>query len=261
MAIKEFGKLSEDQLKQLYANLFGAMQDIDYFNSLLKNPSLEFVEIVDNMPPWAFCYELEYPLFLSLYLYSIGLLDTLKASVQLDDPQSYWLAFVGSEEEQQMSFDQYSAEEKSIIFALTYATSVQIYSCRLFHVPMSELVRRSREGDDNALFNAVLIDSTAVTCPSIALRIHQAKLRSDNAFFDHLAAAIKGNRPRRPDEKHDDLRFMLAALSEAIELGKLSNKQLSDLFIDKLQLYSDSGGDPEGSLKKFIQRRNKDSGT
>lgn len=92
---KEFDKLSIEQVKTLFSNLYLLQEEIEDFERILKEPPPELVEVVESMPPWSMFYELPYPHFLALFLYCQGLLDVLKSSVELDDPQEYWLTLWG----------------------------------------------------------------------------------------------------------------------------------------------------------------------
>lgn len=63
--------------------------------------------------------------------------------------------------------------------------------------PLSDLVRIAKDGNDDALFDAVMIDNSAVSTPSIARRIQVAQIANDTDFKNKLARAISDKNPKR----------------------------------------------------------------
>lgn len=64
------------------------------------------------------------------------------------------------------------------------------------------------------LFDAVLIDRTVISTPSVAKRLQIAQLMRDESFFNKLSKSITRTRARKPNKEFNDLRFMMAALKE-----------------------------------------------
>jgi len=108
----------------------------------------------------------------------------------------------------------------------------------LYKRSLCALVAEIREGDDNALFDAVRVDRSAVSCPTIAARISQAELLGEKRFFLRLRSALKG-----PSKKHwegyRDLRYSLAVLRE-MGFDQLSDAELEHLLVDVLKVYPKS---------------------
>ncbi len=68
--------------------------------------------------------------------------------------------------------------------------SIMVYKKSL--CALIEEVRDGGEGSDAALMNAVRIDRTVVTCPSVAARISQAEAMGETGFFLRLRSALNG---------------------------------------------------------------------
>jgi hypothetical protein len=124
----------------------------------------------------------------------------------------------------------------------------------MFVVTLDQLVAQIAEGDDTALFEAVLVDRAALQAEPTAQRICQAQLVDDCSFFDRLAKSITRTKPRRPNVELDDARFVAALLDDSGGLNELTEKDLQELFLDDLDLYPDNRRDPAEALKKLIAK-------
>lgn len=125
--------------------------------------------------------------------------------------------------------------------------------CVLYHgCFLNELIERVRAGDDKALFDAIRIDSTVISCPSASLRISKAALLQDNRFFAKLKAAINGKLAKREQANFQKMRLVLEVLHEA-GATRLSDAQLHELFVEELKLYfgNAKGGGNDKALRKF----------
>ena len=80
-------------------------------------------------------------------------------------------------------------------------------------------------------------------------------IENDGEFFDHLAKAIKGTRPKRPLEKFDDLRFMIELLDRSVGLKNISQKKIYNLLVEDLELYPETGKDAMKGFEKFMERQ------
>lgn len=120
--------------------------------------------------------------------------------------------------------------------------------CVLYHgCFLNELIVRVRAGDDKALFDAVRIDPTVVGCKSIIERISKAALLRDHSFFAKLKAAMNRKMAKREQANFQKMRLVLEILHEK-GATRLNDKQLRQLFVEELQLYS---GDNDKALRKF----------
>ena len=120
--------------------------------------------------------------------------------------------------------------------------------CVLYHgCFLNELIGRVRASDDKALFDAVRIDPTVVGCKPVIERISKATLLKDNNFFAKLKAAMNRRMAKREQANFQKMRLVLEILHEK-GATRLNDKQLRQLFVEELQLYS---GDNDKALRKF----------
>lgn len=259
---KEYGKLSISQLKHAYSLLYRVRTDREELQKDIEQSSDHIQQLLNLVPPWSRWYEIPWEHSLSVFINSLGLSDTFKHAANSEDPQQTILDFV--ESSQDLPFDEVDLEPEEEAFLLSLLLSIagQLDAISIFSLPMSILVERAKNGDDNALFDAVLVDRSVTAAPSIARRIQMADLLGDEAFLQQLSKATTRTRPRRPAQEYDDLRVMLEALDECSNLDSFSYEKLYSLFVDELELYPDEGRkDTFSGLKKLIQRVKKAQGT
>ena len=149
------------------------------------------------------------------------------------------------------------AEDFMPMMGASFGSTLSIYNsfrCVLYYgCFLNELIERARIGDDEALFNAIRIDSTVVGCQTAALRISKAAFLQDQGFFKKLKAAINGKLSKREQANYQKMRLVLEILHEA-KSEKLNDDQLQDLFVDTLNLYSwnERDGGNAKALRKFV---------
>ncbi|MEJ1412733.1 MAG: hypothetical protein RPU90_04035 [Candidatus Sedimenticola sp. (ex Thyasira tokunagai)] len=252
---KEFGKLSRSQLKTFFAYLHDFKEQRKDVADLTTSKQSSFKAILADAPTWSSWYELPYPTFQVLLLDAFGMLDDIIRISQEDDPHQAIIEYVESDEDEEVEGEfEYSDEEKGLLFSLMFANMGHIDALSMYGTDMNALVQGATN-DDEQLFNAVLVDRTAVACPTIAQRIELASLQGDEGFMNKLAKAITRTRPRRPVEKLDDMRYMLCVLGEAKPLSEIPMKDMYDLLETDLELYSSKpGGDSYEAMKKLIRR-------
>lgn len=137
----------------------------------------------------------------------------------------------------------------------------QMASFSMFSQSLSELVNKAKS-DDEALFDAVLVDRSVVGCAPIVQRIQYAQLISDESFMESLSKAMTRTRPRRPAKGHDDLRYMLEAMDDMKMYESATKAELFDIFANDLELYElDGKEDPFSGFKRLLERRAKRKAT
>lgn len=123
----------------------------------------------------------------------------------------------------------------------------------LFHQSLGALEEQARNGSDEALFKAVSVDRSIITCPTFANRLSYAELTNDKAFFIHLKKALKG-----PSKKNmaaiGDLRYAIVLLHE-VGFDKFTDDELIQLFVSN-SLYPNRPSAAK-NLRKHIQAARK----
>ena len=259
---KEYGKLSLEQLKGFYAHyhdLQNEKQDVYDINE--EDPEI-FTSLFNLIQPWSTWYELPWRQSLALFLFLLGIdKDIIKAG-NSSDPAQAGLDLLDNADNYDVEFDSFSDEEKGTFLSLLFSVTEQLNALTIYQVSMSELVLKVKNGDDDSLFCAVLVDRSALSSPSIAKRIQRAHFDNDNAFFDKLSKSITRTKPRRPKKELDDVRFIIEVLDESVGLDNLTEKEIYKTIVDDLELYpTDNTKDIFSGLKKLLQRRKKSKGT
>ena len=259
---KEYGKLSLKQLRELYSSYYQLQKEKEELNETIEERIERIKQIFDYAPPWAHWYEFSWEKGLALFLVAMGLDEEFKNAAASPDPHQAILDMMAGDHKLPIDEEDITDEEQGVIASLLFSIFNQLEAISIFSQPMSELVEKARNGNDEALLNAVIVDRGVVAAPSVARRIQLAHLAGDEAFLNKLAKAITRTRPRRPSEDYDDLRFMLEALEASKGLDNLSYEQLYNFFVGELQLYPGEGRkDTFEGLRKLIQRRKKLRGT
>ena len=140
----------------------------------------------------------------------------------------------------------------STICAYFYSMQYSLF-CILYHgCFLNELIARVRAGDDEALFDAIRVDPTVIGCQSVIDRISKARRLQDSYFLNELKKTESGVSAKLKQANYQKMRLILRVLSEA-GATRLSNKQLYQLFVEELDLYTanSAGGGVEKSLRKF----------
>ncbi len=253
---KEFGKYSRQQLRELFAYHHEIRRQEEEVTELSHIHSENIEELLESGPLWSHWYELTYQDFLVVMLSAFGLLEAILDAVKHDDPQQAALDLVEADNDLvDAEYDSFSSEEKGILASLFFALHGNINANRIFSTTMNALISQARSNDE-ALLNAVLIDRSAVACPSIARRIQLAVVKGDEGFLNKLTKAITRTRPRRPASELDDLRLMLCIIEDSKPLSEYPLKQLHNLLIEDFELGPENcNSDYYDGLKKLINRR------
>lgn len=113
---------------------------------------------------------------------------------------------------------------------------------------------------DEALLNSIRMDSSVVGCPTALVRISKAVLLNDASFFKKLKNAISGKLGELEDRNYQKMRLILQVLHESGGIS-LNDKALKELFVDQLNLYSDTQFTAEKNLGEFTRNFKKKKST
>jgi len=251
---KEYGKLTADQFKRTVAQLPEVKATIKELPVLMQSASSERIrDVLAKGVLWAAMYELPFAQHVALGLYLLGQKERLLNMAKEQDPQEAMLRYIESDEELEGTGP--DGEELSLADAIAVCVSFQrsIFSIMLYKRSMSALIEETREGNDDSLFQAVRVDRSALTCPTVAVRISRAELRGEKRFFERLRSALKG-----PSKKHweaySDLRFSLVVLREC-GLDSMSDAELEHLLVDVLGVYGKSFTARKNLRKQYYESK------
>ena len=251
---KEYGKLTADQFRRLIRKLPEFRRESKGFQDDLRSASPEKLRAVLGAGVWwAALYELAMSESVALMIYAWGYMGRLKIVAQLPDPQE--VVFRDFEEMEPPNWDggPEGTFTKGDLISLAMALQRNVLSIMIYKRSLSALVAEVKESDDNSLFDAVRVDRSAVSCPTIAARISRAELLGEKRFFLRLRSALKG-----PSKKHwegyRDLRYSLAVLRE-MGFDQLSDDELEHLLVDVLQVYPKTFTARKNLRKQYYESR------
>jgi hypothetical protein len=251
---KEFGKLTEDQFRRFVRQLPEFRKEYAGFEQSMRAATPEKLrELLGDGIWWAPVYEVPFGIGLACLFYMLGETDRLKELAALPDPQEFLLREM--EEGRELDWDGGPNKQFSIsdLLALSVGLQRNVLSIMIYKRTMSALVAEVREGNDNSLFDAVRLDRSAVSCPTIASRITRAELLGEKRFFQRLRNALKGP-TRKHWESYQDLRYSLALLRE-MGFDKLSDAELEHLMVDVLGVYPKSFAARKNLRKQYYESK------
>lgn len=233
---KEYDKLTVEQFKRLIAKLPELRKQQTELESAARSVSkARLDELLAKDYAWARIYEHSLIEHITFLIFALDKVEWIKKTAQVDDLQAIVLDDMDKEESNDWDGGYKGMFKEQDLIGLVVSLHKSIFSIMIYQKSLSALVEDVREGNDEALFNAVRIDRSITSCPTIADRIAKAELMGDKQFFLRLRNALKG-----VSGKHmvafQDLRYAFAALRE-LGFDKLSDQQLETLLVDQLKVY------------------------
>jgi len=231
----------------------GALRSVQYEldKEFQSNPSW----IKETCTPpytWASIYERPFLEHLAIFTEASGLQTTFTKLAQSEDPiQQASNLLKNAESAEYQASEEGNYEVKDMV-GLHHALIRSMDCLMIYDWYLDELVEKTGNGDDEALFKALSVDRALVGCPTVAHRFALAELQNDQAFFIKAAKAIQKG-PNEKNTQYMDLRYLLPFLDQQGILEKLSQEEECQLFVEELRVYpaSDDGGK---SLHQFIYR-------
>ena len=249
---KEYGKLTADQFKDFIGKLPELRRQRDEFGDLLAElPKQKFDELMVNGFAWGDIYEYTFSEHIAIAMVAFNRARWLTDLSATNDPQQSLLDAWPTEIDDDNTHPSFEPQD---LMGLAFSLQRSVLSIMLFQRSISGLVQEVREHDDlDALFNAVRVDRTVMSCSTIADKIARAEMRNDKRFFLRLRNALKG-----PTQKHwaayCDLRYSLVILRE-LGFDGLSDTQLENLLVHKLRVYPDTPSARKNLRAQYTQSK------
>jgi hypothetical protein len=248
---------SPNQLfRRVYSDLHQAKQNSIEITQIVQEESLKIKDLLDRAPPWSIWYDQPYPVVLLLLFEATGLLEQILKLCEKKNAAIEILAFFESEPEIDNQ-DALTLDEQALISSLAIAVFFQVPSLSMYNQTINNLLEKAKNGDDKSLFQAITVDRTVLSTPSVAKRVQMAQLKRDNPFFKKLSKALVRKQSRRPAKKLDDVRFMISALEDSKKFLTLSNEDTYSILVEDLELYPADGKDPYKGFEKLLTRTRK----
>lgn len=158
----------------------------------------------------------------------------------------------GLDEETKSIFDQIDPENHAEILSLRSAMQGEVGSISMFSESLNDLLEHAKD-DDDALFDAVRVDSAAIHHPVIAQKIGEAEALNNTDFLEELAASISKSKARRRDGL-DEMRLMVALVDKLFDITTLIDDELVDIFQRDLKVIGEEDGDSLDAIKWHIRK-------
>lgn len=255
-----YNNISVNNLRFLLKNIDQFNQEVADLTPLLLDNQQKLFSIDVPFLCWAPYYELSYPECVARFFRDAGLNEELRKIAKSDNQIRTAGHFVQSSD---MLLDKVLAclpddqRRTYILKVLGYGLLLtkSVRSLMVYGFYINDLVAIARtataiKSRDEALLKAVRMDASVVGCPTASSRISKAVLLNDTKFLKKLNNAILGKLGVREARNFQKMRFILQVLHESGGVA-LNDKQLKDLFVHQLNLYSDSQSTSEKNLKAF----------
>lgn len=255
---KEYGKLSLAQLKEALAleAQFGDLED--HINGVVASKPELRAKIAGNGIAWSPAYDRPFADQLESFLRAFGLMHHVREAGQASDQQQAMLNLANNESIDPFGNDEASRDTFIKIFGLLIGLTRTFDSLLVFGKYINELVAEGRAGNDSAFFDAIRIDPTVITTSAFQDRLSKAVAVNDQRFLEKLQQALKGKTEKHKSQLNR-VRFAIRALLDAGGL-KLPDREIQDLFVRKLGIYSPGSNAPK-AIRKHIQKQKKQVAT
>ena len=178
---------------------------------------------------WAEFYEMTFGEALGWLLFVLDKVEWIKRIAALPDPQEAVIGELADDSPLEWSGGPGGVFSEGDLLGCTMALQRNVLSIMLYRQSLCGLVEDARErADHDALFKAIRVDRSVVSCATAAMRISRAEALGEKDFFLRLKSAMKG-----PSQRHKfgmDLKYSLLVLRE-MGFSSLSDAQLERLFV------------------------------
>jgi hypothetical protein len=267
---KQYGKLSADDLRILLSLL-----------PMLEKEHLEMIQLRDEkltkifpenspMPTWCHFYEMPHAHHFDIILTHLGAAEDLTTIFKSDNPATNLDSYIKNQDYDKGEDFESTPEELPILLqsllALTHSLIYSLRSLMIHGQYINQLVAIARESNttqkkkDNALLQAINIDTSVIGCSTAIKRISRAVLMDDVVFLKALKKAMFTKIDLEKYKNYQKIRYVLQILHESGHTN-LNDKDLKELFVHQLNLYSDSQMTSEKNLGEFARKFKKQKST
>lgn len=266
-----YNKFTPNELRLLLSQIEIFDKEVAEISLDLSMRQHEYTKINQAEICWSHLYEKSFEECLAIFFVLNDMSDDIKSASEsnnklqaLDeltakiDPHLDSILNGISELEDQKQFITFNAS-----LSLLYINSLR--SQMIYGQYINELIKTSRESTDlkladKALMQAIRIDASVVGCPTALKRISRAVFFSDRRFLNKIQNALSGKLGVRENKNYRKIRFILQVLHESGSIN-LSDKDLKELFVKQLNLYSDTQSSSEKNLKELAYNFKKQKST
>ena len=249
------------QIKELYAFLYTLNQDREFVKNAAISENEELLNLFKSTPLWVELYSHTHVEVVITMLSLMGRLDRVIEAAKAINRSQAAIDLVNElmdedfENEEIDPLDHLDDRGKGLLFAFCLANIGNLDALAAFRKSMNQLVQEAAY-DNEALFNAVLIDRTVVAHPIIAGKIRIAQMIGDESFMAELAKSVSQQRARRR-RNLDESRMMIELMDDVFGLDSFTYREIAETLIDDLEILDETGGHQPTRIKKDLYTRNK----
>ncbi len=265
-----YSSISADDLRFLLGHIDLFNEEIvnfsDWLNEIDQKPFLENLSSLS----WAHLYEKSFNESLNDFFIDSKLTEEREKISASDNKIRATLSFQQNLDQNLDKVSSSLPEDQQLNYAIAMITYGMVMmknarSLMIYGLYLNDLISLAKNASslkkrDEALFNAIRLDASVVGCPTALARISKATLLNDSIFFKKLKNAITGKLGELDDRNYQKIRFILQVLHESGGIG-LSDKVLKKLFVEQLNLYSDTQFTAEKNLGEFTRNFKKKKST
>lgn len=226
-------------------NETGSLED---WVKLIKPERLE--SLISEKLLWSHVYELTFPELIALIIAAFNAVDLKTKAEKTDNPAQYFMDnFRPDFKLEDYEGGSIGTFTKQDLMGLVFALQRNFISIFIYQKTIHQLISEVNEGNLGSLFDAVRVDRSCLSTPSIAAKITEAELKGNKHFFLRLINALKG-----PSKKHwkayQDLRFAFYLLKD-LGLKNMTEEQVYDLLVRQLKVYPDGYNAKKNLAKQY----------
>lgn len=258
----QLGKLSSEDIRLLLTLLPVLERERDEALTLVREKQTKIFHKDHQKTYWSDSYEMPFTQHLAQLAVALGIEDSVRAVGTAARPIQVAVESL-HEFEKELEATEFTQEDdaqilQSMPVLLSWLNSISnSFRCLLvFGCYLNELIARVREGDDQALLDAVRIDQTVLGCPSVMSRMSRAIILDEQKFLEKVRKAMLGKFTIREQKNYQQMRLVLQVLLEA-GAPKLTPEDLHELFVGELNLVRGDGssksdkGNVANALRQF----------
>lgn len=214
----------------------------------------------DCIPPsWSHLYELPIKQHVTQIFEALGesemLVAVAKAPRQLQMVENVINELDKDESELSQGEREELRPHMGVIFGLVTSVLRSLQCLMAYGVYLNDLVAQVRKGgiqSEKAMLRAIRIDPSVISSPSVHARFSRAILEDDKKLINSVRKAINGPLSKQRQANSDLIRLVLQVLHET-GVDKLTDDELTDLFVKELKLYAATSKADAGDAAKGIK--------
>lgn len=198
------------------------------------------------------------------WAHEFTLLELIAILVALTDSSERFIAATRSNDRYGALLDMFDEVEPSdkkpprprrvaVVIAMLYALAHSMKAIGFHSLSINELVTKGLAGDELSLKQAIAVDATVLSMPSVASHVALLQLGGERKrLASFYKAASKG--PNRQLEPNWQLRYMERVFAEGALIQSHGKEAVFHLVSERLRLYDARGSDPFKGLFTTFQR-------